>query len=850
MPRARATTWPLRNVLRIFYFPGSSAAFVGNGARPREIIVTARKQRKRSRSPAAAIVIAGLSAAACFQPLPAAEVNSSVATPGEIDEIIVTSRKREESEHDVPFSINAQTAEAMRSSGATSLEDVARNVAGFTVQNLGPGQSQVAIRGVSSGQIVRDQPGVKEQVGVYLDESVISLSLFTPDLDLYDLSRLEVLRGPQGTLFGAGSEAGTVRYITNRPNLTEAQSNVEVSGYWIDHGDIGGDAKAMVNVPLVPGKAALRAVVYENHIGGFIDAVQPNGGIAKNVNDGEKTGVRVAILFQPTDELSITPRVIYQNIDMNGFNRQDVYNILANPYTTTRSPVALGEDQQFTQLQEKFTDQFTLLDTTVNYDFGNALLTSISSFTDRKVLVLRDATSLTSSVSGGTIGLPQPVYTLNAPLYDRTTAKVFTQELRLASTGNSPFQWVGGVFFDETKRRYGQTLPVDGFQALSGIPTTGPGVNVSSGPDVLFLSNIPYDLKQYAVFAELNYALTSQLKATAGVRWYDYDEKRLLNFDGLFGSETLGHPGEAKANGFVPRFILAYDASNDVKVTGQASKGFRLGGINDPLNTPLCSAQDLATFGGHPSWTDETLWNYELGAKMRLMDGRASFNVSVFYADIKNLQATVNVPTCSSRVIFNVPKASSKGVEAELTMKPIDHLEFSLSGTYTDAKLNSTVTSTSAGGATTVVAGLQDGNRLPTAPKVQAATNATYTTSFRNAYSGFATATLQYVGSRFTQFSDEAPGAGSIALYNIGNPTISTFNYNPELPAYTIGNLRIGAKSDRYELALYVNNVTDKHALLSLDLERGGSARVGYEVNQPRTVGLTLRVNFEDHGSQ
>jgi iron complex outermembrane receptor protein len=366
MPRARATTWSLRNVLRIVFFAGS---FVDNVARPTEIKVTAQKRRKRLGSPAATNWVVGLGAAAFFQPLPAAEVNSAVPTTGEISEIIVTSRKREESEHDVPFSINAQTAEAMRSSGATSLEDVARNVAGFTVQNLGPGQSQVAIRGVSSGQIVRDQPGVKEQVGVYLDESVISLSLFTPDLDLYDLSRLEVLRGPQGTLFGAGSEAGTVRYITNRPNLTDARSNVEVSGYWIDHGDIGGDAKAMVNVPLVSGKAALRAVVYENHIGGFIDAVQPNGGLAKNVNDGEKTGARVAILFQPTDELSIIPRVIYQNIDMNGFNRQDVYNILANPYTTTRPPVVLGEDQQFTQLQEKFTDQFTLLDTTVNYDF-------------------------------------------------------------------------------------------------------------------------------------------------------------------------------------------------------------------------------------------------------------------------------------------------------------------------------------------------------------------------------------------------------------------------------------------------------------------------------------------------
>ena len=148
-----------------------------------------------------------------------------VAEQGEriMEEVVVTATKRASTIQDVPFSINAQTQEDIQRSGASSLEELSRNVAGLTVQNLGPGQSQVAIRGVSAGQIVRDQPGVKEQVGVYLDESVISLSLFTPDLDLFDLSRVETLRGPQGTLFGSGSVGGTIRYITNQPNLEEIQ---------------------------------------------------------------------------------------------------------------------------------------------------------------------------------------------------------------------------------------------------------------------------------------------------------------------------------------------------------------------------------------------------------------------------------------------------------------------------------------------------------------------------------------------------------------------------------------------------------------------------------------------------
>ena len=166
-----------------------------------------------------------------------------------VDEITVTATKRASTIKDVPFSINAQTQEDIQASGATNLEELARNVAGLTIQNLGPGQSQVAIRGVSAGQIVRDQPGVKEQVGVYLDESVISLSLFTPDLDLFDLNRVETLRGPQGTLFGSGSVGGTIRYITNQPDLEAFGGMVEGDLNSITDGETGGHIKGVINLP-------------------------------------------------------------------------------------------------------------------------------------------------------------------------------------------------------------------------------------------------------------------------------------------------------------------------------------------------------------------------------------------------------------------------------------------------------------------------------------------------------------------------------------------------------------------------------------------------------------------------
>ena len=200
------------------------------------------------------------------------------------EEVTVTATKREQAILDVPFSVAAPTEETLRMRGVESIEGVAANVGGLTVQNLGPGQSQVAIRGVSAGQIVRDQPGVKEQVGVYLDESVISMSLFTPDLDLFDTRRVEVLRGPQGTLFGSGSLTGTVRYITNPPELNVTKAFAEISVTGVDGGNAGLNGKFGFNVPLGD-KAALRVVSYSDRIAGFIDAVQPDLSVRENVND-------------------------------------------------------------------------------------------------------------------------------------------------------------------------------------------------------------------------------------------------------------------------------------------------------------------------------------------------------------------------------------------------------------------------------------------------------------------------------------------------------------------------------------------------------------------------------------
>ena len=304
--------------------------------------------------------------------------------------VVVTATLREQELADVPFSIAAPTAAALRERGADNIESVAANVAGFTVQNLGPGQSQVAMRGTSSGQIARDQPGVKEQVGAYLDDSPISLSLFTPDLDLFDLSRIEVLRGPQGTLFGAGSLAGTVRYITNQPELAVTSTFGELGANAAD-GHPGGLVKLGANVP-IGDNAALRIAGYHNQFAGYMDAAQPGARIQSGDNDGRRTGVRTAVRFAPTNGLTIVPRLVYQDVKMNGWNRIDTFNILANPYTTTRPKVTLGDRRHFTQLAEPFTDKFTFGDLNGRYDFGSMNLTSVTTRMSRYAYDVTDVT--------------------------------------------------------------------------------------------------------------------------------------------------------------------------------------------------------------------------------------------------------------------------------------------------------------------------------------------------------------------------------------------------------------------------------------------------------------------------
>ena len=768
----------------------------------------------------------------------------TAAAPPEADEyegnvIIVSATKRDTTIQDVPFSINAQTQEDIQRSGAVTLEDLSRNVAGLTIQNLGPGQSQVSVRGISAGQVVRDQPGVKEQVGVYLDESVISLSLFTPDIDLFDLNRVETLRGPQGTLFGSGSVGGTIRYITNQPRLGVTEGTLEANVNIIDGGNAGSHLKGAVNLPLGD-SAAIRAVGYYTRYAGFIDAAGPGGG--ENVNDGERYGGRIALTFEPTDNLSITPRVIYQKIEVGGFNRQEVFNLFANPFTTTRPAVQLGEREQFLLLPERFEDETFIADLTVKIGLGSMDLTSVTSYINRDILVSRDASALTGSVSVD-LGFPATGVALASNLRDTTDLSTFTQELRLASDYDGPFQWLIGGFYSDVQRDYRQRLPTPGYDAFTDA-TLGAGTSaaVANGfpANSPFNSDLPFDIKQFAVFGEATYDITEKLTFTAGGRYYDFEETRTITTGGLFANGDAGVVDTTASDGFTPRFLLSYKASDSVTINAQAAQGFRLGGVNDPLNTPLCNAQDLALFGGFQDYDDETLWNYELGVKTQ-GDG-FTFNAAAFYNDISNLQVTLDAGSCSSRIVFNVPEAFAAGIEAEFGFQPAPGLNFDLSGSYIQSEFNSTLP-----GPLASATGIRDGNRLPSVPEFQLSASGSYEWELGDSTTAFITGSFQHVGSRFTQPADQEnnPRTFVHGLPFGGAPATASTTVDLELPDYQLVNLSAGVELDRgLSLTAYVTNLFDENPLLSFDRERGGRARLGFNIGQPRTFGVTARQTF------
>ena len=356
-------------------------------------------------------------------------------------------------------------------------------------------------------------------------------------------------------------------------------------------------------------------------------------------------------------------------------------------------------------------------------------------------------------------------------------------------------------------------------------------------------ADLPYDIRQTAVFGEGSYDF-GQFMLTAGARYYDFEEEREFNSGGLF-SNGDNNVDRTSSDGISPRVILTYEPTDNLRINAQASKGFRLGGVNDPLNIPLCTGGpngvDALTYGNRPTYEDETLWNYELG--VRSQSRGVSFSAAAFYTDISNLQVTADAGTCSSRVVFNVPEAHTMGVELEFSVNPTPELELSFAGSLIEAKFDSSVTTT----AGAVIAGIRDGNRLPSVPNLQLAATANYTVPVSADAEALFGVTFQHVGSRYSQPSDQENNPRSfVSGLPFGGATGNEATIvDLRLPSYQMINLNAGIEwTNGLGVLVYVNNLLDENALLSFDRERGGRARLGFNVGQPRVIGVTVRKRF------
>jgi outer membrane receptor protein involved in Fe transport len=641
-------------------------------------------------------------AAAC---LPSGAI-AAQAPEQALDEIVVTAQKRSQALQDVPLSISAITAEQIEKRGFDEFTDYARSVPGLSFVDRGAGRNKITLRGVSTGVDQNNQ----SPVGIYIDETPVSYPNNEPDLRLYDVERIEVLRGPQGTLYGAGSMGGTIRILTAKPRLDAFEGSARGLVSTTRHGGESIALNAMANIPLATGKAAVRAVGYYRNEAGFVDNVRLG---QKDVNDNETWGARVSLKVAPTETFDATATVLLQRTRLGG--SQEIDPALAGLAQRRAIPELRGDDL----------DVYGLV---LHHDLGWADLTSSTSYLDRVIDDNRDVTAF--------LGVPVAVW-LNNIVPDKT----FVQEVRLASRASDAIEWIVGLYYSHRKNSLNQLARHDG---LFGLPRTTP----------LLDSDIDNFTRQYAAFGEVGVNVTEALKVTAGLRAFHVKQRFSKVSDGIIAggfSSDSGSSSESKIN---PKVNISYRASPDFLVYAQAAQGFRVGGPNTTIPA-LNGVSAPATFNS------DSLWNYEVGIKSDFLDGKATLNASLFYIDWSDIQVTVTRPDGFSYVA-NGNTAVSKGLEAELAFRPVSGLELAVTLAYTDAYLASD--SRSGAG--------RKGDPIPAVPHWSYDIFGRYGWTLSGDARGFVQANLQHVGRSYNGFRSDVPGPDLQHSYRLANAKI------------------------------------------------------------------------------
>jgi outer membrane receptor protein involved in Fe transport len=797
-----------------------------------------------------------LLSAASFSVLAAhAAVAAETAASSQVEEVVVTAnRGAAEALQKVPMAISAVNPTLLERAGQVNLTDLAKVAPSLSITEGAPGYQKFDMRGLSTGRYAASDTSDRSLVAVYVDDTPISVQGQTPDLKVFDLERVEVLRGPQGTLFGASSMAGTIRFVTAKPSVSEVFGSVEATGSTTQHGDPSYSLRGMVNVPINE-TIALRAAVYKGEMGGYIDNIG-----ARNKDDANLARTeqgRIALRWIPTDRLTVDVSGTFEHSRAYGLNQGlsglDDYTVSSN------SP-------------EGTNDRLQLYTLNVAYDVGAVEVISTTSYTTRHIgfnsspepqigyffqdygsglpigpnayPLFKQPAQYDQAITNS---IPAEMFQINNRIHD------FMQEVRVVSHDDGPVRWTAGAFYERQSRRLWQDIPVPGFDRLSyenyfyGPFNTPDGlynsqtVDGAFRPDDIFSGLQNLDEHQFALYADGTWHVTDKLNLTAGVRWFDFEEKYYLYSGGVYGvvdHVPLTLSAKQKADGFNPRFNVSYQLTPEVMVYAEAAKGFRYGGANQPV--PLGAAgvagqctRDLAAYGYSSApltFGPDHLWNYSVGQKGRFADGRIVLDAAAYYIDWQDVQTRLGL-NCSYFFTDNKGSISSKGFEVESTVKVTDELTFRGSFSFNDAKADGDIPTV----------GAFDGDRTPYFPKVIFTTALFYDRPVSGGTLHLMGA-FNYRGKVRTTFSEYA----TVITNGVLTPNGPNARF-AEVPSAKDLSASITYDWGRYEFGLFGTNllneveVTDVSRATYYKIYQAGD-RVS--LARPRTIGARVKANF------
>jgi len=765
----------------------------------------------------------------------AAAAENTAAGDSGLDEILVTAQRREERLQDVPASLEVFTQEKLDAQAVRSIDDLARLSPGVTFLRNGAyttssgAASDIAIRGI-------DSIAGAATTGLYIDDTPIqarhiNITSQNPYPALFDLDRVEVLRGPQGTLFGAGAEGGAVRFISPQPGLTNS------SGYFLSelattaYGDPTYAVGAAVGGPIIDDKLGFRVSASFRNDGGWVNRVNfANGDVIDPRSNYEQVStLRGALTYAVNDRLTVTASLYHQEQYLNdtGYYWLELSNPAAHEFNNGNA------------VQSPDRDELYLPALKVDWNLGAVKLISNTSYFSRDQYSTTDATMLDRAeyLFNATYPLfPYPPQGVTAPQQNSDRQNNFVEEIRLESTAaDSPLNWVAGIFYTHARENTSvsisdPSLPAE-YQALYGVSW-----NSTIGPLLPggYLLKTPYAYavdQQFAGFGQVDYKVLDSLKLTAGVRVSQAKSSGAQYSEGPeIGSTPATDAGSITEHPVTPKFGISYEPTRDQLYYVSASKGYRIGGVNSPLST-LCGGalQQLSLSHGPATYNSDSLWSYEVGAKDSLLDHRLQINASAFLIDWSNIQNSVYLPSCGFSFTANLGKVTSKGGDIDILARPIDTLNLELTASYTDARYDESVYA--APGAATALAG--KGDYLPVPPWTIVAS-----TEYKLSIPALM-AHEPYVRI------DYSVSAKYKSPQEYQDPT--TASYDPA-PFYqtqvTALSARAGFRWNGFDVSLFGTNLTNTHPVL-FDSRYYPPLPLFFDTtSRPRTLGVTATYRY------